>query len=123
MREKIITPQNQQEKQLCNQLTEMLTRATCASDKPKRIDELDDLNSENLIEKFKEELPGVYEHNLAKCHEWRTIDNNFPSDEDIKWILRTNRVEKKDIDDFNNGGRERQKEFLESELGQAILNL
>lgn len=119
MREKIIKSQNPEEQKLCNQLTEMLTRG---SNQPKeRVDELDDINGPDLIKKFKKELPDVYKHNLDRCG--GTLDNNFPSESDIRFILRINRLEQKSLDDFENGGRERLKNFLDSSLFQDIMNM
>jgi hypothetical protein len=63
------------------------------SHEEKRIDELDDISGQDLIKRFETELPTVYRYNLDNYE--GVVNNNFPSDGDIRWILRQNREENK----------------------------
>lgn len=54
-------------------------------------DELNNLEGQDLKDRLKEYYPDIYQRNLDNCG--GVIDNNFPSDDDIRFIISQNIME------------------------------
>jgi hypothetical protein len=54
-------------------------------------DELNNLEGQPLINRFKEYYPELYQNNIDNCG--GAINNNFPSDEEIRSIIVQNILE------------------------------